>query len=464
MSWHNSTTRIKPVPSYSLRSELGLTARLGLPLALGEVGWMSTYIIDAIMVGRLPHSALAISASSLGNSIFYAFLFCGGGLLYGLDAVVSQAFGRGDREEGLFALVQSLFLVAVCAPLVIAATWLAPLVLVRLRVDAAIVAECTRYLHALVWSAFPLLLYIAVRHYLQAMDRPGWVVISLLTANLVNLAGDWALIYGHLGFRPMGIAGSGWATCVVRMYMLMLLVIPLAFSLRSQPIRLRAQALRPNMQRLRGLLKLGWPVGLQSLADLSLSTFYTILASKLGTTLLAAHQVVLDMNAVVAMVPIGIAAAAAVRTGQGIGMRDGAQVRRSGFAGLLIIACFMLCAGLSFLLAPRAWAHIYTTDAAVVAAAIPIFLIAASDLIFDGAQVVLAGALRGMGETRIPFLASFCCNWFLGVPLSALLVLKFHRGLAGVWLGGVFATGPLLIIMASTWYRRNRSYQTLAQP
>ncbi len=455
--------RARAIPSHSLPSELRLTARLGAPLALGELGWMSTYIVDAIMVGRMPHSALAISASSLGNSIFSAFIFCSIGLLYGLDALVSQAFGRGDREDGLFSLLQSLFVVGICAPVVMAATLLAPLVLTRLHVDPVMVGETTRYLHALVWSALPLLLYMGVRHYLQAIDRPGWVMISLLTANLVNLGGDWALIYGHLGFPAMGIAGSGWATVLTRVYMLALLLLSLRLSLRAAPVRMRAQALRPDWERLRALLRIGWPVGLQSLGELSLATFSSVLLSRLGATQLAAHQVVLDLNAFVAMVPIGVAAAAAVRTGQGVGLRGAAQVRRAGYAGVLMIVGCMVCAASSFFLAPRAWAHIYTTDAAVIAAAIPIFAICACNQVFDGAQVVLAGALRGLGETRIPFFASFGCNWLIGIPVEILLVTKMHMGLVGVWLSGSVALAPLFAIIVTTWVRRTHQVQTTLQ-
>jgi MATE family multidrug resistance protein len=459
------TPRTRAIPSHSLSSELGLTARLGTPLAFGELGWMSTYIVDAIMVGRMPHSALAIAASSLGNSIFSAFVFCAIGLLYGLDALVSQAFGRGDREDGLYSLIQSLFVVAICSPIVMAATLLAPFVLTRLHVDPVMVTETTHYLHALVWSALPLLLYMGVRHYLQAIDRPGWVMISLLTANLVNLGGDWALIYGHLGLPAMGIAGSGWATVLTRVYMLALLLLSLSLSLRAAPVTMRPQTLRPDRDRLRSLLRIGWPVGLQSLGELSLATFSSVLLSKLGSTLLAAHQVVLDLNAFVAMVPIGIAAAAAVRTGQGVGARGPLQVRRAGYAGVLIIVGCMVVAALSFFLAPRAWAHVYTTDAAVITAAIPIFAICACNQVFDGSQVVLAGALRGMGETRIPFLASFCCNWLIGIPVEILLVTKLHMGLPGVWLAGSVALAPLFIIMVTTWVKRTHQFQAkLKQP
>ncbi len=452
------SARTEAVPSHSFGSELKLTTRLGVPLALGELGWMSTYIVDAIMVGRMPHSALAISASSLGNSLFYAILFAGVGLLFGLDTLVSQAFGRGDAEDGLFSLVQSLFVVAVCTPVVMLLATLAPHALVLIHVDPQLIAITETYMAALRWSAAPLLLYMAVRHYLQAIDRPGWVMISLLTANLVNWLFDWLLIYGHGGFRAHGIAGSGWATGVVRLYMLGLLVVSLGLSLRKSPIRLRPNAWRPNGARMRELYKIGWPIGLQQFGDLSLASFSTVLTSTLGITMLAANQVLIDLNAFCIMIPNGIQAASAVRTGQGAGRDDGAQVRRAGYASAAVSGGAMLLASIVFISAPHFWAGIYTNDPAVIRAAMPIFFICASYRIFDGIQVVLQGALRGMGETRLPFYASTACTWLLGVPFSALLVFHFHMQLVGNWLGAVASTFALFAIVVPAWLRRVGRY------
>ncbi len=449
-----SQSDARAIPSHSFGSEVRLTTRLGAPLALGELGWMSTYIVDAIMIGRIPHSALAIAASSLGNSIFYAILFAGVGLLFGLDTLVSQAFGRGDAEDGLFSLVQSLFVVAICTPMVMILSTLAPPMLALIHVDPHLIAITTQYMAALRWSAGPLLLYMAVRHYLQAVDRPGWVMVSLLTANLVNWLFDWMFIFGHGGFKAHGIAGSGWATCVVRMYMLGLLLLSLGLSLRKSPIQLRPGAWRPDWRRLRDLYRVGWPIGLQYFGDLSLASFSTVLTSTLGVTLLAANQVLIDLNAFCSMIPQGIQAASAVRTGQGAGRGDGDQVRRAGLASIVLSGGAMLAASLLFIAAPRTWASIYTNDPAVVAAATPIFFICASYRVFDGIQVVLQGALRGMGYTKLPFFASTACTWGIGVPLSALLVFHFHMGLVGNWLGAVGMTLPLFGIIVTAWYRR----------
>ena len=235
----------------SVLPEARETLRLGTPLALAEIGWMSTYLVDAYMVGRLPHGAEAIAASSLGNTIFYAVVFFGVGLLYGVDTLVSQAFGRGDRQAALRCFLQSLWLVVLWTPV----TMLLMLVTAPLLrwdgIEPGLNLSTVHYLAALTWSTTPLLLYMALRHYLQSIDRTMAIMVSLLTANLVNFVADWALLFGHLGFRAYGLAGSGWATVVVRVYMLALLVGAFLWHLHRDRVRLRPSDLIPSAEPLR---------------------------------------------------------------------------------------------------------------------------------------------------------------------------------------------------------------------
>lgn len=198
-----------------LRTEVRLTTALGVPLALGELGWMSTYIVDALMIGRLHDSALPIAASSLGNTIFYAIVFCAIYLLNGLETLIAQAFGRGEREECVFLLAQSFWIALVATPLVMLATLGMLHLLPRFGTPAGLVAETQRYTRVLIWSAPPLMAYMALRRFLQSINRVALVSISLITGSPVNFLFDWIFMFGHAGSPAMGIAGSGWSTCVV---------------------------------------------------------------------------------------------------------------------------------------------------------------------------------------------------------------------------------------------------------
>lgn len=261
----------------ALAAELRLTAKLGMPLALGELGWMSTYLVDALVIGRLPDSARAIAASSLGNTLFYAIAFFVISLLNGLETLVAQAFGRDDLRECTALLVQGLWIVMVGAPLVVGLTFAAATMLPALGVSADVAAETSRYLRALVWSTPPLLGYMALRRWLQSMNRVGFVTLSLLVASPINLAADWVLVFGRPGMPGLGVVGSGYATAVVRWAMLLIVGLGVWRAFRAHRIRLERTTLVPSLPRLRALLRLGWPTAIESTAELGVSTYASIL-------------------------------------------------------------------------------------------------------------------------------------------------------------------------------------------
>lgn len=420
---------------------------------------MSTYLVDALMIGRMPHSALSISASSLGNTIFYALAFCAIRFLTGLETLTAQAYGRGDgagREEATHLFAQSLWFVGVGTPLVMAATLGAIPLLGVFGVPAEIVAETSRYLHALVWSTAPLLLYMALRRYLQAVSRVMLITVSLLTANLVNWAGDYAFLFGHFGARAMGVAGSGWATCVVRLYMVGLLLAGFVWSTRRLGAPFRVGMMRPDVRRMRQLARIGWPDALDNVTDLGFSTFMSILCARLGATLLAAHQVVLDLSAFVYMVPMGLSYATAVRVGQCAGVGSLRAIRRAANVSLTLGLGYIVLATLLFLGLPRLWAGFYTTDPAVVAAAVPIFYLCGFLQIGDTANLLFSAALTGLGDTRTPFFANTVISWVLGAPMAYYLAFYTRFSLSGLWLGRAAAAILAGVVMALIWQNRMR--------
>ena len=455
--FHLTSPSNKPRESHTLAGEVGLTARLGGPLALGELGWMSTYIVDALMIGRLPHSALSISASSLGNTIFYAIVFCAIRLMAGVDTLVAQAYGVGDREDCNRTLGQSFWFVLLGTPAVMLLTLGSLSLLPHFGTPPDIVAETSRYLHALVWSTGPLLLYMALRRYLQAIDRVLLIMVSLVTSAVVNLAGDWALLYGHLGARPMGIAGSGWATVIVRVYMVSLLIAGMWLSLRNSGHPLKLAMLVPDVDRLRILLRIGWPSSISNITDLGVSTFMSILCARLGTQLLAAHQVVLDLDAVVYMVPVGISYATVVRVGQSAGRNSFPQVVRSAKASVLLAMVYIAVAAGLFAGFPHLWASLYTNDPAVVAAAAPIFLICAVIQLGDAAGVIYSSALSGLGDTRSPMIIYTVWYWLLGMPLAYRLTFYEGYSVRGLWIGRAVAALGSAVHLGYLWHARMRA-------
>lgn len=448
---------IETKPSYG--TEVSHAARLGVPLALGELGWMSTYIVDAIMIGRLPHSALAIGASSLGNTIYYAIVFFMIYLLNGLETYIAQAAGRGNRSECVVMLMQSMWIVLLGTPVVMGATlgslWLLP----HFGTPVEIVANTQAYLHALIWSTPPLMLYMAVRRYLQSVNRVLLITASLITACGMNWFFDWLFLYGHGSIPAMGIAGSGWATVVVRYWMLLILLAGAILSFRDRAVWPKLAMLRPDSQRLRALLRLGWPSGLEFSLELGISTFMSILCARLGSTLLAAHQVTLDLNAFVYMVPTGLSYAAMICVGQAAGRNNLRQVKLAANASLSLAVGYSVIASVLFIVLARPLASFYTNDPQVVIAAVPLFYLCSLLIVGDTFFVIFASALTGLGDTRTPMWASIVCNWCMGMPLAYFLAFQLGYGLHGLWMGRAVASLSSGLVLTVSWYSRMRREQ-----
>jgi MATE family multidrug resistance protein len=211
--------------------------------------------------------------------------------------------------------------------------------------------------------------------------------------------------------------------------------------------------LAPDWPRLLRLLQLGIPAAVQVVLEVGVFASATALISRLDPASLAGHQIALNMASLTFMVPLGISSAAAVRVGHLIGQGDPAAAGRAGWSALACGVAFMGLAAIAFLTIPRPIARIYTADPAVIRMSVTLLAIAAAFQLFDGCQVVAAGALRGAGNTRAPMWCNLLFYWFVGLPLGCWLCFRAGWGAAGLWTGlccGLVLIGSVLLIV---WHR-----------
>jgi len=423
---------------------------LAWPLALAEIGWMAMGIIDTIMVGRLPDSATAIGAVSLGGILFSTGSIFGACLLLGLDTLVSQAYGAGRIADCHRSLWNALYLCAAIAPALMIVNVALAAGLPRFGVNPRILPQATAYIRILNWGTLPLMLYFAFRRYLQGIGLVKPVMFTVVSANAINLFGNWVLIYGHLGFHAMGTDGSAWATGAARVYMVGVLVASVLYYDRARRSGLFHVPLAPDWPRLARLLRLGIPVATQVLLEIGVFALATALIARLDAASLAGHQIALNMASLTFMVPLGISSAAAVRVGHLIGQRDPAAAGRAGWSALACGAAFMGVAAIAFLAIPVPIARLYTDDPAVIRMSVTLLAIAAAFQLFDGCQVVATGALRGAGNTRTPMWCNLLFYWFVGLPLGMWLCFRAGWGAAGIWTGlccGLVLIGSVLLVV-----------------
>lgn len=432
--------------------------RLAIPIVLAELGWMTMSVVDTIMVGHQRDSAVAIGAVSLSSILYYVVAIFGTGLMLGLDTLVSQSYGAGDLEDAHRSLINGVYLSLGLTPILMGLVWLWEPIVKLLRIPEPLLAQSMPYLRALNWGTLPLLLYFVFRRYLQGVNLAKPVMFSLISANIVNFVGNWAFIYGHWGFRAMGTVGSGWSTCVARVYMALVLMIYAVYHDARHKTGLRRASRLPHFPRVWELLNLGFPAASQIGVEIGVFALATMLIGKLGALPLASHQIALNTISFTYMVPLGIGSAAAVRVGQALGRRDAPGASRAGWTALTLGASFMACTALALWLVPTYIARIYTPDPTVIRAATALLFIGAFFQLFDGLQAVATGALRGAGDTRTPLICHLVYYWAVGLPLGAYLCFRSGWGVAGLWTGLCVA----LILIGSTllyaWRCKERQF------
>lgn len=432
-----------PFDSTPLRREIGAVVRLATPVVVVQVGMMLMGVVDTMMLGRVSESALA--AGALGNGLGMGLSIFPMGILMALDPLVAQAFGAGDHRRVGTRLQQGLVLALVISVPWSLLMWQIEGFLRWTGQDLSIVGPTRDYVRAIIPGTVALLLFVAGRQTLQAMSLVRPAVIAILVANVANGLGNYALIFGNLGFPALGVLGSGFATSLSRVLMLGTLFWA------GWPVFRRYARHLPQVWSRRGylqVLKIGIPSGFQMGLEAWLFVAVTVMMGSLGPTELAAHQIAINLASLTFMVPLGISGAAATRVGNAIGRGDASGARWSAGVCLVLGTLAMVCSALIFWFLPRPLSRLYTPEEGVLAIAVTLIPIAAIFQIVDGIQVVAGGALRGSADTRIPALIALVGFWGLGLPLGWTMAFDRGLGAPGLWWGltGGLASAALLLM------------------
>ncbi|MBX3172871.1 MAG: MATE family efflux transporter [Gemmatimonadaceae bacterium] len=406
-------------------------ARLAAPIVLVNLGMHGMGLVDAAMLGRV--SAADLAAGGLGNFYFFGVAIIGIGILMALDPVIAQGVGAEDEAQIARGIQRGVLMTALISVVVSLSFLAARPVFSALRQPAEVVPLAAGYVLWSIPGMLPFFAFNMLRQTLQAFHRVWPVVLCVVAGNLANVFLNWVLIFGHLGFEPGGVIGSSQGTAIARWVMALVL---LAASWRE--LRPYLTAWRPESWRwgpLSRMFRLGFPIGLQFLAEAGAFGFATVMSGWLGTIVLAGHEITLALAGMTFMVPMGVAAAGSVMVGRAIGRGDVAASRRDAVAALVVGVGFMVSTAIVFAIVPNGLAGLFTVDAATRQLAALLIPIAAVFQVFDGTQVISASILRGAGDTRVPAILHALSFWAVGVPLGAWLAFGRGMGAAGIWWG-----------------------------
>jgi MATE family multidrug resistance protein len=424
-------------------SELRATVRLAVPVVFVQLAFMTMGVVDTLMVGRL--SARTLAAVALGNLYYFNVSIFGSGTLMALDPLVAQAIGAKDTDAVSRAIQRGLLIALMLSGAT--ALLLAPAagVLRALHQPAEIVPDAAAYARISIAGLLPAFAFVVLRQSLQAMHRVAPIVWTMIVANLTNAGLNWVFVYGHLGSPALGVAGSAVATAISRWLMTALLL-----ALAWRELRPSLVPLRPDSWQRRPIarmLGLGMPIGAQQALEVSAFGAIGLLMGVMGTVAMGAHQIAITLASLTFMVPVGVATAAAVRVGHAIGAGDDDRARAAVRAAYICGVGFMTCTAVVFLSMPHLLSAAFTRDAGVAALAALLLPIAGIFQVFDGAQAVGAGVLRGAGDTTAPLYVMLGAYWIVGVPVSAYLGFRTSLGPAGLWWGFVVSLAAVAIVL-----------------
>lgn len=422
-------------------------------------------VVDTIMVGHLPHPAITISAVALAQVLYNTIAFGIGGVLLGLDTYLSQSHGAGKFDEANRWLIHGLVLSAILIAILMAVVHAASYGLAYFPVDPVIRDQAVTFLRVLNLGTPPLILALTFRRYLQAFNHARSIAIALVTANVVNALLDWAFLFPHhwgpITLPGHGVVGAAISTALARLYLALCFFAAIWYFDRKHTYGLRSVTRRIEYSRLRELTLFGAPVGAQIFVEISIFGAVTYLIGTFGPLPLAGHEIALNVASITFMVPFAISAAASVRVGQAIGRKSPGEARAAGWTSIGLGAAFMLCASAVLVLMPNLIARAFTVDPAVIAAAVPLLLVAAAFQFFDGVQITATGALRGAGNTHIGLFVHLIGYWLIGLPVGVLLGFHYKLGAVGLWMGlclGLIIAGAALV---TSWHRTAGKIATL---
>ena len=435
-------------------SEVRTTTVLAAPLVAGHVSTGMIGFVDSVIAGH--HGTATLASVAVGTALFWLPMMIPMGTLMSLPPAVSQLDGAGRRHEVGALFRQGLWLAAMLGVLLFGFLSLLVLALEPMGIAPEIRPGAEAFLHGIRWGVPGLTLYLTMRY---LSDGLHWTLPTMLLGFgglLVLVPLGYAFTYGVGGLPEMGAGGLGIASAIMMWAQALAFAFYLWRAKRFADLELFAHFDRPHGPTLRNLLRTGLPIGVTVTMEGGLFIATALLIGRLGEVPAAAHQIAINVSALCFMVPMGIAEATTVRIGHALGRNDGQALRRAAFAGYTIVLATQALSAIVLLAGNEFVVGFYTGDAAVASLAASLLLYAAAFQFPDGVQVLSAGALRGLRDTRVPMVLAALAYWGIGMPVGAGLGLWLGWGPRGMWVGLICGLSVAALLLCTRFWRSSR--------
>jgi MATE family multidrug resistance protein len=436
--------------------EIRPTLALAAPMIVGQVSQMLMGVIDSAMIGHA--GTVPLAASGFANYVFNIFFVIGIGLMIPVAVLVARARGGQRPEEAAEYLRHGVAVALAIGAIETLVMVLLSTQLARFGQPPEVIAIVGPFFLCFAASLTSVLVYLALRQFAEAMGHP-WAPMFIMLAGIgLNVLLNWVFIYGHWGVPPLGLTGAGISTLISRGLGALVIFI----WLRADP-RMRAAWPRRwfgnySRARFREMLRIGTPAAGMLLFETTAFAFSGIMIGWLGAVPLAAHQIAISCASMAFMFPLGLSMAAGMRVSHALGAGERERLRLIGFGaiglGLAMMAVFAVAFGFS----GQTIATWFVRDAAVIALATQLLVVAAFFQLVDGVQVIAAAVLRGISDVKIPALITLVAYWAVALPLGYALGIRGTHGAVGIWIGIAGGLACAAIFLAARFARLARSH------
>ena len=447
------------MPAKSWSEEFQALFTLAWPLIIAQLAQNALFTTDVIMMGWL--GAKFVAAGALANALFIAVQLLGVGIVGAVAPMTAQALGARDLRSVRRTVRQGLWLSVILFALFLPVAWNIAPIYAWMGQDPELIALAEVFIHYAVWLMLPAFMIITLRAFLSAHGATRAILFITLAGVAVNALCNYALVFGNWGFPRMEMAGSGISTTIVNAVMLLLTFAYILTHRRFRRYHILHNFLKPDWPRLWQLVKIGVPIGLMLLAEVGLFTGASLLQGRLGQAELAAHSLALTVSSLAFMVPLGISQATTVRVGIALGARNPEGVRKAGWAALTLTLAFMSLSAMCLFAFPHQIVALFLDatnpeNSQTLAVAASFILVAGLFQLFDGTQVTMAAALRGLSDTNMPLIAALIGYWLIGFPTAYFLAFYTVLGGIGIWFGLAAGLAAVAVILTIRFAMRGR--------
>jgi MATE family multidrug resistance protein len=442
------------------REELRATLALAWPLILANLTQQAIQATDVLLMGRLGASQLA--AATLALNLTFTFNLLMLGLVIASSPMMATALGQRSNavRDVRRTFRAGLWLIAAMLPVYWVILWHVGDMMRLFGESEDLARQGQTFLRAYMWCTAPWLLFQLLRNFVSALERPRAVLWLSIGGIGLNALLSWSLIFGHLGLPALGLVGGGLGSTLTWLIMCGAIIAVVLADRQFRRFHLFGHLWRFDGQRTMAMIRLGWPIGVTMALEMGVFALAAYFMGWIGAPAVAAHAVALQLAALTFMVPLGLGQAATVRVGLALGRRDEAGIARAGWTAWVIGVGFMGTMALVMWSIPRELVTLFLSDvpanAVVIALAVSFLRVAAAFQLVDGAQVIGAGMLRGLHDTRWPLLFALVGYWVVGLGIGAWLAFARDWKGVGIWVGLASGLAAVAALMLVRWIVRGR--------